>query len=161
MKKAITLILALLVILGCLAGCGGGAKTEAPKEEQPSGERQLVVTGEVAPNKTKSDETLTVVLPEEPSTLIGSKQAGTYVIPISNLLVDMPFKYNMETGELEPYLFTSYEWVDAAHTQLKCTLRKGVKACDGSELKASDVLFSFKEYADFQGDWFTPLVDFD
>ena len=160
MKRAIILILALLMVLSCFAGCGGKT-ADKPASDGADSTKSLVVTGEVKPNTTKSDETLTVVLPEEPSTLIGSKQAGTYVIPITNLLVDMPFKYNMETGELEPCLFTAYEWVDDAHTQLKCTLRQGVKACDGSELTANDVLFSFKEYADFQGDWFTPLVDFD
>ncbi|MBR3400793.1 MAG: ABC transporter substrate-binding protein [Parasporobacterium sp.] len=158
MKKAFTLILALLIILSCLvAGPMAAAAADAAPEEGQA----LVVSGEVAPNKVKSDETLNVVLPEEPATLIGSKQAGTYALPITNLLLDMPFKYNLETGEIEPYLFTGYEWVDDAHTKLKCTIRQGVKATDGSEFTANDVLFSFNEYHDFEGDWFTPLVDFE
>ena len=71
----------------------------------------------------------------------------------------MPYNYNQDTGEVEPYLFTAWEWVDDAHTQIKCTVREGVIASDGSVFNADDVYFSLKEYKEMGGSQFIELVD--
>ena len=48
--------------------------------------------------------------------------------------------YNSRTFKVEPLLATS--WRDVTPTQVRFSLRKGVKFSDGSELKADDVVFS-------------------
>lgn len=176
-SKIIALVLALVMVIGLFAGCG---KTEPaapgapaapadpaapaapaapadPGADEPA--RDLVVSGEVEPNTVRSDETLTVVLSEEPASLLASNKIGTHGLTVTNLLVDMPYNYNQDTGEVEPYLFTAWEWVDDAHTQIKCTVREGVIASDGSVFNADDVYFSLKEYKEMGGSQFIELVD--
>lgn len=62
--------------------------------------------------------------------------------PINNelLIYETLFAYNLLTGELDPVLARSYEWVDDA--TLVVTLHDGTRWQDGAPLTASDVAYT-------------------
>ncbi|HYX33392.1 MAG TPA: ABC transporter substrate-binding protein [Oligoflexus sp.] len=52
--------------------------------------------------------------------------------------------YNRMTGELLPWLATSYKWEGEDFRKLRLTLRPGVQWSDGRDMTAADVVFTFQ-----------------
>lgn len=143
MKRIAALALSGVMVLS-LAGCGGASKeanstsTKAEKTSTPS-----VTTPNSDPlNTKKSDETLTIGLASEPSTLYGvagGKTENEEQI-IGSAMLDALVKVDYATNEVQPNLSTEWEWVDETH--LKFTLRDDVMMTDGTPLVAEDVVYS-------------------
>lgn len=149
MRKVIAILLAVLMI-AALAACGKTAETPAAAESTAASSDNAAAVevkdstdagvAQTAGNTTKSDETLRIVLPGEPASLMNEMTAGSNSTYIRSLFADRLLNYDESTGEFGPYLVETWEEVDASH--LRCTLRKGIIAEDGTELHASDVIFS-------------------
>ena len=93
-------------------------------------------------NTEVTDETLTIALQSEPSTLWG---AGTGKLEnedvyIASALYDTLVVLDQEAWEVKPSLATSWEWLDGTHC--KFTLRDDVTMTDGTPLVADDVVYS-------------------
>lgn len=144
MKKVLTLVLVIALCLS-IAACGGnnGSPSPASNNTSDSAKQDNASNKTVGINTVLSDETLTVALEGEPSTLLAQtvnmNNEATY---INGLILDRLVTYDPETGVLSPSFATAWEWIDETH--LKFTLRDDVYAADGSKLTANDVLFTIK-----------------
>lgn len=154
MKKTTRGIIAMLLVLTMmltLAACGssgsessqpvGGDTTQNPGGENPGGENPGGNTG-------LSDETLIVGVGSEPTSL-DVADCGTYGGVVDNALYDNLIFYNSQTGEYEPMLATSWEFLDDTTTRFH--LRDDVVAPDGTILDANDVLYTFKRGMEVPG----------
>lgn len=153
MKRFIALLLAVLA-LASLAACGGtaapadsGTANTNPASTGTESQSSVVVqdstdteVAQVENNTEKSDETLRIVMAGEPASLMNEMTAGSYSTYVRSLFADRLLNYDESTGEFGPYLVESWEQIDETH--LRCTLHKGITADDGTELHASDVIFS-------------------
>ena len=144
LKKLTAIALAGAMVLS-LAACGGKESSGASdkKTEDKETTQVDVKTPNTDPaNTEKTDETLTVGLASEPSTLYGVAEGKTENEEqvIGSALLDTLVSVNYATNEVEPCLATAWEWVDDTH--LKFTLRDDVTMSDGTPLVAADVVYS-------------------
>lgn len=121
--------------------------TDADANDAKSSDAGVDTNGSTAAaNTTKTDETLTIVLPGEPDSLIVESTAGSNSTPVRMLIGDRLLDYNDATGEFTGVLLESWEIVDENH--LRGHVRKGIKAPDETEFNANDILFSLKKAAE-------------
>lgn len=163
MKKLLAFILAAVMALSlCACGSSGAAPeaggNTAASESQPSSVADLnLAPAEVAANEEKTDETLTVVLAGEPSTLIGESGSTNQTNHVTELLMDTLVEFDTTTGELKPALMESWEWIDPQ--TLRAHLRHGVICNDGTEFCAEDVMFGIEKNVEWSSRGFG--VNFD
>lgn len=135
MKKAISLVLACVMLLA-LCACGGGTKSGT--------EDKTLVAG-----MTRGVETLDLMV-------VGSS-------PALACIYEGLFMYNPDSGELEPWLAESYEFI--SDTQIRIKLHEGVLFSNGEELTAEDVIYSYQRLADpdngFSQAFYYQIFDFD
>jgi peptide/nickel transport system substrate-binding protein len=98
------------------------------------------------PSKTVEPTKITVAVADDPRTFtflsaMGSESYGNIVSQIYEHLFDYGVDYQMT-----PELAETWDKVDDTHYTFN--LRKGVKFSDGSDFKASDVIFSFNKSKD-------------
>ena len=142
MKKLLSLVLALIMLLVLLAGCGG--ETPAPEATgAPAPESAPESAPEAAPANGESDTQLRAMLTNEPAYVSPLSGLNQYCAPVIYAICE-PLIMNVG-GELSPCLATEWEWVDEMH--LRVTLRDEVYFHNGEKLKASDVVYSFKTAA--------------
>lgn len=147
-KKVMAMAMASAMILS-LTACGGSSSDSSSKGDSSSSDSKATVSV-VEPNKDaanteKTDETLTVGLSAEPSSLYGAAVGKTENEEqiIGNAILDSLVKFNYATNEIEPSLATDWEWTDDTH--LKFTLRDDVTMSDGTPLTADDVVYTCNE----------------
>lgn len=142
MKKLTAVLLAGAMTLS-LAACGGSKDTAATGSTGGQAATVKVTTPGTDPvNTESSDETLTIGLSAEPSTLYGTAAGKTENEEqiIGGALVDTLVSYDYTNNEVLPCLATEWEWVDDTH--LKFTLRDDVTMSDGTPLVADDVVYT-------------------
>ncbi len=156
MKKAtklVCLLMAVIMVVGMLAGCGEKAaednKPQEPakpvEETKPSGDIKEVtenteqedVEEDVDLNETK---TLNISLHDDCGTLNPMYSQGSFV-SVTYAFYEPLWDYT-PSGEKIWILATGYDKV--SDTQYKLTLREGVKFANGNDLTAEDVLFTMK-----------------
>ena len=132
MRRNITLVLALGLLLALLAGCAGGA---APAE-----------SGDAAPAAdAPAGDGLSLALStaSEPVTLDPNLASDYYsIVPIEQMFLGLT-NINNETGEIEPELATSWESSEDGLTWT-FNLRDDVIWSDGNPVTAKDVEYSVK-----------------
>ncbi|MBC5682935.1 ABC transporter substrate-binding protein [Ruminococcus hominis] len=144
-KKVMAMAMASAMILS-LTACGGSSSDSSSKGDSSSSDAKATVSvvkpNQDAANTEKTDETLTIGLSSEPSSLYGAAGGKTENEEqiIGNAMLDSLVKFNYATNELEPSLATDWEWVDDTH--LKFTLRDDVTMSDGTPLVADDVVYT-------------------
>lgn len=146
LKKVAAIVLAGAMTVS-LAACGGGSKDTSTTGSTGAAASTANVTtpNTDKANTEKSDETLTIGLSAEPSTLYGPAGGKTENEEqiIGAPLMDTLVKYDYGTNELKPNLATEWEWVDDTH--LKFTLRDDVTMSDGTPLVADDVVYTINK----------------
>jgi len=118
MKKCIYIFALSLMMVFVLSGCGSGSKEAATE-----------------------NDTLTVIIANDPTTLDPSHSTGSAMGQVIRQLYDTLFIYD-ENYNIIPWLAESYEYEN--DVTLVIHLRRGVKFASGDELKASDVLFTIE-----------------
>ena len=88
----------------------------------------------------KADDTLNWATPREVAVIDPYYNNTRELVIMGQLIWDGLTKRNLETGEYEPLLATSWEWVDDVTLDLQ--LRQGVKFHDGSDFDAEDVAYT-------------------
>ncbi|MCR3955656.1 MAG: ABC transporter substrate-binding protein [Gudongella sp.] len=132
MKKNIRGVVLLVLVLSLLlSGCGGGS-------EVTNGSNESGGSGSVG----KADPSTLVVASAADARSIDPHGAGdntsvNALMPVVETLV----VYD-ENGEIKPHLAESWEEIDSQTWKFK--LREGVLFHNGEEMKASDVVYSFK-----------------
>ncbi len=131
MKKALSIMLVAALCLAMLAGCGGQASapsgTAPGGSTAPAGGRQSIIRI-TADNTPKIDPA------------VGNDYISGQVVP--NLYDSLVYQRG---DKQEPNLATKWGVSDNG-LEYTFQLKQGVKFHDGSELKASDVVFSLKRW---------------
>ena len=120
MKKLLSMILVLVMIVSVLAGCGGSAATEAPAAAKDS---------------------VTIAIYQDIKTLDPHNSGMTIDKVVYQNVFDCLL--NLYNGEYEKVLAEDYT-ISADGTEYTVILKKGIKFHNGEELKASDVVFSIE-----------------
>ena len=128
MKKVFVLVLSLLMVLSCLAGCGS------------SNESTATPNGSSASAETKKKDTLTIGVQLDLDMLDPQNSTQTVSTRMQDLFYQTLLTWSPEKG-YQPCLAEKWVWDG---NDLVFTIRKGVKFHNGEELKASDVKFSIE-----------------
>lgn len=94
----------------------------------------------------KADDTLNVGFTDEAATLDAYKVSGRNGLIIARHLFDNLLYKNFDTGEFEPALAESYEFVD--DTTLEFQLREGITFHNGEPFDADDVVYTLNTVSD-------------
>jgi peptide/nickel transport system substrate-binding protein len=132
MKKLLALILALAMVL-TLAACGSSSKGNdagSPGAKTDTGASGDGVKDTIVVGWTRQ--------PEDFDPAFTNNGIGM------QLVYEQLFMHNPDTGELEPWLVETYEWLD--DTTLHLTLKDGITFSNGDPLTAEDVIWSMKYY---------------
>lgn len=145
MKRFLCIVLALAMCLS-LAACGGQDTQEPTDSSAPSG-------GETQGTENKNEtDTLTVSLSTELQTLSIYGQQNIVTNQVLTNIYDGLLVLDQDAN-LSPNIAESWDW-DEENLKYTFHIRDDIKFHDGSDLKASDVAFSFnlikEEYADYQ-----------
>ena len=148
-KKIAALLMALMMSISMIAGCGA-EEEEAPAEEEqqtettlPEAEKEEEHTAE-EPEKAAHADSLVLAMASEPTTLNPYDHAAVTSSYMNQLTYNKLFRLDVDTLEPVPDLCESYENIDELTWRFK--LKEGVKFHDGTELTAEDVKASL-EYA--------------
>lgn len=136
MKKFLVIFPLMLLIMLLLTGCGGGPDTPAPAANDSSTPAQTAQQ----PTTVQGERPIRMAVAGSPNVdpATGSNWVSSYCfINVYDSLV----MYN-EEGKLTPLLAENWS-ISEDSLEYVFTLKQGVKFHDGSELKASDVKFSF------------------
>ena len=130
------------------ASAGSDASgSDAAATDDSSGSDTAASTGILSANgdpanTTATDETITIGLASEPSTIWGAPEAKTEneAEIVCGAILDTLVHTDYSTGEIVPGLATEWEWKDDTHC--KFTLRDDVIMSDGTPLVADDVVYT-------------------
>lgn len=142
MRKSVLTVLSLLMILSLVLGACVGAPVTPSTDtgEAASGETAAADTsGELPRNETLY---LAGIQWNPPTTFNPTNNDPTW--PASGQyqqIFESLFVYNQLTGEIDPKIGASYEFVD--ETTINVTLQDGAAWHDGEVLDADDVIFTF------------------
>ncbi len=157
MKRILSLLLAL-VMLATLCACGNASPDESAAPDAIQGEEDAQGNLTIS----AAEDTQTVARKTEDGTLTVGLMGSAYDFDpaVSSaygdyLVYDTLFTWDVETHEIVPLLAESYEYEG---TNLRIKLREGVMFSNGEELKASDVLYSFRRFYEI-GSIYSPCFD--
>lgn len=156
MKKVLAVLLALALIFS-LAACGGEPVVDEPAPSTPA----ATSTDSGTPASTTTPDATTT----EPAATgdrwvrIGRTMANTLTLDvyrtslnptfqISDAIFDRLFDKNPETMELQLNLLEDWPTISEDGLTYSCTLKKGVKWHDGTELTTKDIEFTFNYFYD-------------
>lgn len=170
MKKTLALVLALIMALSVLTGCGQQAAS--PETQQPAAD-----TPAQAPAQTPAEAPVEPVTPPDPEVTYRDTVYTTYVADLdspdpygstsaqhqiyTNLTFDCLAINNPDTGVLEPQLATAWEDMDGDGKNWKITLVDGATSHDGNPLTADDVKFTWEYAAAGAGNVVKPISAMD
>ena len=145
MKKLISLIMAIAVIVGLLAGCGGSNAGSSVAENPASAADSAASGSETA--AAPADDTasyLQIAETEDADTIDPQVTTDYYTVGMNifNRLVEVQANGD-GTSQIVPSLATSWEISDDGLTYT-FTLQEGVKYSNGADFTASDVYYSIK-----------------
>lgn len=138
MKKTLALILALLLCVTALFGCGNDDVDTTTK----GGDSVSGTTGETQAPEPVYLDTLTIGISAYPTNLDPSITVGNNYSSIENQIFDR-LLYNTPDG-VTSYICESWSQVDDLTHEFK--LKAGITFHDGSALTAEDVKFSFDRH---------------
>lgn len=145
MKKIMAMLLALMMSIALVAGCGAEEEEPtAPEEETTREEIKEEEPKEEEPEKVPHADCLVLAMASEPTTLNPYDHAAVTSGYMNQLTYNKLFRLDVDTLEPVPDLCESYENIDALTWRFK--VKEGVKFHDGTELTAEDVKASL-EYA--------------
>ncbi len=165
MKKALVLILALTLLLSCLAGCGqqqAPAETteQAPAEVPATIEENSGSVGEVDETATYRDTVYTCYVADlDSADPFGSTSAQHQIY--TNLTFDVLTVNNPDTGELDPQLAIKWEDIDGDGLNWKISLVENAVSHDGMPFTADDVKFTWEFAAAGAGNVVKPISAMD
>jgi len=149
MKKLLSILLAITMIIAICAGCGSTntpATDTTPAassgEKTEGGSSAPAESGDAAPAADAAKVTdLRVGLYAEPATLDpGAVSLSSTNASVETSIYATLFDYECESGTYYPYMATGYEWSDDYMT-LTVTIRDDLVSAAGTPIKASDCVF--------------------
>lgn len=149
MKRLLALALALVMLLGVMAGCSSKKETSAPGETTQN--------GETAATETAHHDTLTVAGTAEPKGLDAHGVNDSTSNMVKHVVYDTLLKRN-QNGTPGPGLAESWEYVD--DLTLILHIRQGVKFHNGEALDANDIVYNLnRAYNSDYTNWMVTTLD--
>ncbi len=134
-RKTLALLLAVVLVLGLLAGCGGNNAEEETADNTAAEADSKEETAKES--ETSMDHVLRV----------GTLQAANTFDPLNSeldiaidLVYDTVLKRDPETNEVAPNVASAWNWDD--DTTLRLTIRDDITFSNGEKLTPEDVLYS-------------------
>lgn len=164
MKKVVALFMVCLLagLTGCAAQSSGGkpqSDAAASGTEQAGSKNEKQPGAENTGTAVSAKKELVVAIDREPQALDPTGSNHSIACTIVSQMFETLLKFDSSMNVV-PGLAESFEQID--DTTFKFHLRKGVKFHNGEELKAGDVIFSFKHAADTPiGMPYTEKIDLD
>jgi peptide/nickel transport system substrate-binding protein len=146
LSRGIALMLVMVMVLA-LAACGGGNDTpdqgNQPSNNTPSpgGSDSTEPDGE----KVSSKDTMIVAIDREPASMDPAGNTVSMKRLMENAIYDTLLKFD---SELTPTAALAESWEQLDDLTWQFNLREGVLFHNGEEMKASDVVYSFKRLED-------------
>lgn len=156
MKRTLAMLLAVLMIVGLFAGCGGSAETNAPAgNETPEESKEIITTnpvnaggekhGNVTMGPDSDKKTMVVVASKSFETLDPMFASGAVAARMRTLLWD-PL-WDMEMGASTEIGVMAKEWTFSEDgLTVYVTMHEGIKDYEGNAITASDVEWSYNKY---------------
>lgn len=142
MKKLLTNILALLLIVGMLSGC---AKTEGGQQSTTPGTSTNVDQTEVQYKETLTWAHADSINTLDPRVITSMTNNIVYTYVHGTLL-----KYDANERKILPELATEWAWID--NTTLELKLRDDVYFHNGEKMTSDDVVYTIETNKDVDGD---------
>lgn len=164
-KKVLALILACVLSLSVLAGCGGNT-TQSGGNASSGGDASASGTGDTStpaedsslvPAEGTSEETLRVACDGEPTSIFPNYVTNKTSNRVDSCMFDTLVRWNDETKTVEPCLATEWEQIDDLHWQF--TLRDDVYFTNGEKMTANDVIASLQASYDYTLNHYTLWLD--
>lgn len=140
-KKILSLMLALLIVLGMVACGAEEPAADAPVSDAPASDAPAADTPVEATPSAKDD--IVIRLSGEPNTLFGMDASDANCDLISTQIAEPLFRYTPE-HEIVPAVATAWEYANEEETEILFTLREGIKFNNGDPVTADDVVFSLE-----------------
>lgn len=159
-KKVLALILACVLSLSVLAGCGNNANqsnASTPASDGSSDASASTSAPAGVPAEGTSDETLKVACDGEPTSIFPNYVTNKTSNRVDSCMFDTLVRWNDETKTAEPSLATEWEQIDDLHWQF--TLRDDVYFTNGEKLTANDVIVSLQASYDYTLNHYTLWLD--
>lgn len=158
MKRTLAMLLAVLMLVGMLAACGGGGSTEtnAPvSNNTPEEPKEIITTnpvdaggekhGNVTMGPDSDKKTMVVVASKSFETLDPMFASGAVAARMRTLLWD-PL-WDMEMGASTEIGVMAKEWTFSEDgLTVYVTMHEGIKDYEGNAITASDVEWSYNKY---------------
>lgn len=153
MKKAISITLSVIMALTLLAGCGSAPAAE-PTPAGQTGSGSLEVTGDnttitaaEGASALVSDEPISITISSADAvlTMDNHNSSGSIYEQIIPLWGDTLFA-SQHNGQFDPWIAKEWTWSDDYLT-LTLTIRDDVYFCNGENVTAEDVAFTFNRVA--------------
>ena len=151
MKKITSMLLALLLVLGMLASCGG---SEEEIKEEAGGQQQTEQQPEEKPDEKDEEpakeahaDSIVLAIKDEPPTLNPYDHASVASGYMNQLTFNSLFTIDLDTLQPIPDLVDTYENIDDVTWNFK--LKEGIKFHDGTDLTAEDVKDSLEFSREF------------
>ena len=142
-------VLLVLVMMFVLAACGGTNNETTDQGNQPSDNStsssesdSMELDGETISSK----DTMIVAIDREPASIDPAGNTVSMKRLMENAIYDTLLTFD---NELKPTAALAESWEQLDDLTWQFNLRKGVLFHNGEELKASDVVYSFKRLKDF------------
>lgn len=155
-KKVLALLLCMSMATGALAGCKGSTDGNSDLQTSASGgtseqsEKNTGTaesTGDGKENAAAKDS-ITIAIATDPGSMYPYDQLQGIGRGLWTPVYESLYEYSPETMTPQPVLVDSYELSDDG-LELTLHLKKGVLFHNGEEMKANDVIYSFKLYMSF------------
>ena len=159
-KKVLALILACVLSLSVLAGCGNNANqsnASTPASDGSSDASASTSAPAGVPAEGTSDETLKVACDGEPTSIFPNYVTNKTSNRVDSCMFDTLVRWNDETKTAEPSLATEWEQIDDLHWQF--TLRDDVYFTNGEKMTANDVIVSLQASYDYTLNHYTLWLD--
>lgn len=140
MKRRVSILIVFIIVTAMILGACQGSNN------QPQGNAEVPSTsasGDESSGGQTTKDTLVVVSNQDPKDLNPYKSQSEQSARVVNHIFERLVDPGKEIGTFEPVLATKWEVIDDGMGMI-FYLREGVKFHNGEEMKASDVVFSFK-----------------
>ncbi|MCF0150789.1 MAG: ABC transporter substrate-binding protein [Firmicutes bacterium] len=140
MKKYLSLMLSVLLVLSMLAGCGSKTETSAPATTTPA-DPSTPAAPTQAPADAKFKDDIIIGISGKIVALDPQENSNTQHNYYFRCVFDTPMDFNNQTAEIEPNICTEWSTDDAKTWNF--TLRDDVYFHNGEKLTPEDIYYSF------------------
>ena len=159
MKKALALILAVVMALSLVA-CGGTGNS--PSSNPPSNSDNSTPPAQESADLNKDavegisdDAVLRVAIDGEPDSLFPAYQQNKADNRVNSSMFNYLVEWDDEAKQSKPSVATEWEWLDDTYTKIRFTLRDDVYFTNGEKLVAEDVAQSLAYSCEYHATYTT------